>query len=74
MTVLLDQPTPGDVVRARENAGHTLEAAQECLRGNRFRANWQQYELGRHLMKRSDYTLYMLMTDQHPTVRLVLRE
>lgn len=74
MTILLDQPTPGEIVRARERAGHTLEAAQMCLRGNAHRANWLRYESGRYLMSRADWTLYLLLTDQHPSARVVLRE
>lgn len=65
---LLDQvsePTPGDVIAARQRAGQsqTQAAALVGLSGG---IRWSEYERGVRVPELSRWALYLLATGQHP--------
>lgn len=63
-----DEPTPEQVRAAREAAGLTQEQAG-AITHNARRA-WQDWEAGNRRMPHSAWTLYLLMTNQHPNYQL----
>lgn len=65
---LLDQvsePTPGDVISARQHAGQS-QAQAAALVGLSGAYRWSEYERGVRVPELSRWALYLLATGQHP--------
>lgn len=68
-TTPLAPPTPLEVKAARAAAGITQEAAAALI--YQFSsANWRAYESGRIKIHPSSWELFLLKTNQHPTLKL----
>lgn len=65
----LPEPTPQAIAAARKAAGHSPTQASAVARLNS--ASWGKYEAGRIGMDLARWELYLLMTGQHPTLRVV---
>lgn len=72
---LTRKPTPAEVRRAREAAGHTQEQAAATL--GRFGVHavkrWSEWETGARGMTRDAFILYLLLSGQHPTMQVLPR-
>ena len=66
-------PTPDAVKAAREAAGLSSVAAGQLL-GKRDRGAWSKYECGRMELSRADFALFLLLTQQHPSLKVVQKE
>ncbi len=66
------EPTPAEIRAARERAGLSTAKAAE-LAGYGAQPRWAEIEAGRKAMDPSRWELFLLRTDQHPTLRLVKR-
>lgn len=65
-------PTPEAIRAARAAAGHSQAAAAELVHlGHAMR--WSEYERGARAMDPARWALYLLLTDQHPALRVVAR-
>lgn len=72
---LANQPTPQQVLAARQAAGHTQAQAAATV-GLSGGIRWAEYERGGQTGRNIDsarWALYLLLTDQHPTWRLARR-
>lgn len=77
----LEQPTPDEVRQARKRANlKQAEAAQlvSSAQGQPYRT-WQGYEVelgktGHRAIPLATWELFLLLTDQHPTHRMVSRD
>lgn len=69
------KPTPAAVKRARLQAGHTQEQAASTLwrTGKDGAKRWSEWENGTRGMTRDTFILYLLLTNQHPTLRVLPR-
>lgn len=70
-----NQPTPEQILAARQAAGHTQSQAAATV-GLSAGIRWAEYERGGHTGRRIDsarWALYLLLTDQHPVWRLSRR-
>ncbi len=75
MLDLNTQPTPEQILAARQAAGHTQAQAAELV-GLSGGIRWSEYERHGPTGRRIDaarWQLYLLMTDQHPEWRLARR-
>ncbi len=68
-----DQPTPDQVLAAREHAGQTQEQAAVVV-GLGGGIRWSEYERGVRTIDPARWQLYLLATDQHPEFRLSRRK
>lgn len=69
------QPTPDQILAARQTAGHTQAQAAELV-GLSGGIRWAEYERGGPTGRRIDacrWQVYLLATDQHPEYRLAKR-
>lgn len=65
LSLLLPEPTPGEIIEARQRAGHTqAQAAQVVGLGSNMR--WSEYERGARVPDTARWALYLLTTGQHP--------
>ena len=69
---LLTKPTPEVVLQARTAAGLTQEAAAQLL-GSHNR-QWRCYEAGDRAMSAPLWELFLLKTNQHPTLSLAPKQ
>lgn len=77
----LEQPTPDEVRQARKRAKlKQAEAAQlvSSAQGQPYRT-WQSYEVaigqkGHRAIPLATWELFLLLTDQHPTHKMVSRD
>jgi putative transcriptional regulator len=67
----MTKPTPEAVLQARKEAGMTQELAGQVL-GTHNR-QWRLYEAGDRAMSAPLWELFLLKTNQHPTMTLVAR-
>jgi DNA-binding XRE family transcriptional regulator len=75
------QPTPAEIRSARAHAGLTQAEAAELIspaQTTPYRS-WQSYEVeqgkpGYRVMPRASWELFLLLTEQHPTHKLVSRD
>jgi putative transcriptional regulator len=65
-------PTPAQVLAAREAAGHSQLDAAELIFGSE--RGWQEYEAGRRRMHPAIWTWYLVATGQHPRLIVVERK
>jgi hypothetical protein len=65
-------PVPGEVRAARVRAGHTQAQAAELV-GLGARTRWAEYESGMTSMDAARWTLYLLLSGQHPKLTVVKR-
>lgn len=72
MLNVTDQPTPDQVLAAREAAGQTQEQAADVV-GLSGGIRWSEYERGVRTIDPARWQLYLLATDQHPDFRLARR-
>lgn len=73
---MLTQPTAEEVLAARQAAGHTQAEAAELV-GLSGGIRWSEYERSGPTSRRIDparWSLYLLLTDQHPEWRLTRRK
>lgn len=68
-----DPPTADEVQRARATAGHTQAQAAELVAVS-SQQKWSEYERGVRRMGWCRWTLYLLLTDQHPRAVLSQRD
>lgn len=61
----LRQPTPEQILAARQTAGLTQAEAGALVHSPSYRA-WQDWERGRRPMRLDTWELFLLKTDQHP--------
>jgi hypothetical protein len=68
----MNYPTADEVRAARALAGLTQQQAIELIHqaGNR---TWRAYEAGTMRMHPSSWELFLLKTNQHPTLRLTVK-
>ena len=68
-----EPPTPAEVREARARAAHTQADAADLvnLSGS---GKWSEYERGARRMDWCRWTLYLLLTDQHPRALLTQRD
>lgn len=66
-----DPPTATDVANAREVAG--LEVALAAQVAGLTEREWFQAEIGTRVMSGASWALFLLATDQHPTLKLAAR-
>lgn len=64
----LKQPTTEEIIAARQAAGHTQEQAALLVYLSR-RDRWSEFERGVRPIELARWELYLLKTDQHPTLR-----
>lgn len=69
---LQDNPEPGQVRAARQRAGHTQTRAGQLVGGTL--RTWQDWESGKRAMPAATIALYLLLTDQHPDMRLTRKK
>lgn len=77
----VSQPTPEDIRRSRRHAGLTQAGAAQLVSaavGKPYRT-WQGYEVlqglaGHRAMPLATWELFLLLTHQHPSFRLVARK
>lgn len=76
----LPQPTPKDIRRARNQAGLTQTQAAQLVSTAQTQPyrTWQSYEVeagkpGHRAVPMAAWELFLLLTEQHPTHRLVPR-
>lgn len=72
---VLPEATPEAVRQARERGGHT-QARAAALVGFGRAIRWAEAERagGGGLRDRAKWELYLLLTDQHPTLRVTARK
>ncbi len=68
----LQEPEPHQVRAARLRAGHTQTQAGQLVGGSL--RTWQDWEGGKRAMPAATLALYLLLTDQHPDMRLTRRK
>lgn len=68
----LQEPQPDQVRTARSRAGHTQTEAGHLVGGSL--RTWQDWESGKRSMPAATLALYLLLTDQHPDMRLMRRK
>ncbi len=61
-------PTPENVLQARKTLGMTQTEAGAVLGSHN--SVWRKYELGTRQMSAQLWELFLLKTNQHPTLRL----
>lgn len=67
------QPTKEEVRAARRAAGHTQAQAAETVHlGTSQR--WHEYEAGERNIDVSRWELYLLLTGQHPSLKVNIRK
>lgn len=66
------RPTKEEVKRARDQAGHTQQQAIETI-GGRHAKEWSGWERGDRVMSLNTWKIYLLLTDQHPKLRVLPR-
>lgn len=64
----LSKPTPDAVLQARKAVGLTQELAGQVLGAHN--RQWRMYEAGDRAMSAQLWELFLLKTNQHPTLRL----
>ena len=65
-------PTPENILQARKAIEMTQEAAGQVLgKGNR---EWRRWESGDTAMTEQAFELFLLKTNQHPTLQLTERD
>lgn len=76
----LPQPTPGEIRQARQQAGLTQAQAAQLVSAaqNQPYRTWQGYEVdagkpGHRAIPLAAWELFLLLTEQHPTHRIVRR-
>lgn len=62
-------PTPADIIQARQRAGHTAAQAAKLVHIARGQT-WLDWEAGRRNMPQASWELYLLRTGQHPSAKL----
>jgi DNA-binding XRE family transcriptional regulator len=67
---VMRQPTPAAIAKARAEAGHSQAQAAELV-GLSGQARWSEYEAGYTNMDPVRWTLYLLLTGQHPDLRII---
>lgn len=67
------RPTREEVKRARDQVGHTQQEAIETL-DRHERKEWSAWERGERVMSLNTWKMYLLLTDQHPTLRVIPRD
>ena len=65
-------PRPEKIVAARVAAGLTQGQAA-ALVGMSARQRWDEYESGNRKPKAATWVMFLLLTDQHPDMRLAKR-
>jgi hypothetical protein len=79
ITDRIAKPTPEDVRAARESAGMTPDQAGEQVSGAKLpRRTWEKWEKPTETdnyreIPLATWELFLLMTDQHPTLRVTKR-
>lgn len=68
----LQEPEPDQVRAARKCAGHTQTQAGQLVGGTL--RTWQDWESGKRAMPAATLALYLLLTDQHPDMRLTRKK
>jgi DNA-binding transcriptional regulator YiaG len=68
----IPDPEPHEIVGARQASGLTQAQAAEVV-GLSAQPRWAEYEAGRKRMPGQRWALFLLMTDQHPRLKLVRR-
>ncbi len=68
----LQEPEPDQVRAARKCAGHTQTQAGQLVGGTL--RTWQDWESGKRAMPAAALALYLLLTDQHPDMRLTRKK
>jgi len=64
-------PTPENVLQARKSVQMTQERAGQVL--GRHNREWRRWESGEATMNEHAFELFLLKTNQHPTLTLVAR-
>lgn len=79
ITDRINKPTPNEVRAARDRAGHTPDEAGKVVSSAALpRRTWEKYEkpvgtVNHREIPIAVWELYLLMTDQHPTLRITKR-
>lgn len=66
LPLLLSEPTPGEIIAARQRAGHT-QAQAAALVGLGSNMRWSEYERGARVPDPARWAIYLLSTGQHPS-------
>lgn len=69
----IEKPTKEQVRAGRAAAGQTLEQAAETA-GLANLQRWYEYETGTRTMEATRWEIYLLKTNQHPTLKLNVRK
>ena len=59
-------PTPEQIRQARERAGLTQQQAAELIYRTHLQ-RWSEFERGEYAMSPSDWELFLVKTNQHPS-------
>ncbi len=65
----MNKPTSDEVKASRHLAGLTQQQSAEMIY-QASSSNWRAYESGRIAMHEAAWELFLLKTNQHPTLRL----
>ena len=65
-------PSAAAILKARRQAGHTQDEAAQLV-GLGSKKRWSEYETGVQPMDLARWTLYLLLTNQHPELEVIMR-